>query len=225
MAAIRQWRIVIREERRKGQRKVDALQKAYDKALREHNSTMRLESFFQAQPGRFFHSFIFLLHLSDICVLRKAPTFDPPPLPIFPPQPRRPIIKEICANSLGAFSGFGRHTANDFLFLHAIFPGMPSDLLCDDDNVFEDFVSALGAYLRSFTTERFYARVVNVANSVNPFAFSETSNDSYMKHHIQVFRRVKAKVEHSLYIRYCRLGYLDPDHIMGALVFLLVCPT
>lgn len=151
--------------------------------------------------------------LSTLC----TPTgLAAPVLPIFPPQPFRPISREICANSLGAFSGFGRHTMNDFLFGEAIFPGMPSYLLCENDKVFEDFVSAIEEYLKSFATDEFYTTIVSVANSRNPFVFNEKSNDRYMKHHIKVFRRTQAKVNHDLYIRYCRLGYLDPNHTMGA---------
>jgi len=163
-------------------------------------------------------------HLSSFSKLH-TPIPIPPVLPVFPPQPFRPIGREICANSLGAFSGFGRHTMNDFLFGEAIFPGMPSYLLCEDDQRFEDFVSAIEAYLKSFTTDEFYNKIVSVTNSCNPFAFNDKSNEQYMKRHIMVFRRTWAKVNSDLYIRYCRLGYLDPDHTMGMSAILLVCSS
>jgi hypothetical protein len=195
MAAITNWRTAILEERAEWQRQVDNLQKAHDKATRIYHSTRRLDFFFQPKP--------------------KFKPLPPPSLPVFPLQPVRPIIKEICANSLGAFSGFGRHTANDFLFLQAIFPGMPSYDICENESIFESFVSAIHAYMASFTTNEFYKRIVSVANSDNPFVFNEQSNNQYMKRHLLVFRRVKVEVGRDLYIRYCKLGYLDPDHTMG----------
>lgn len=123
----------------------------------------------------------------------------------------------MCGNTLGAFSGFGRHTVNDFLFQEAIFPGTPSYLLCQDDEVFERFVESLEGYLKSFDHDSFYKRTVSITNSTNPFAFNEKSNDQYMKHHILIFRRTTAKVDRELYERYCRAGLLDSDHTIGTL--------
>ena len=62
MAAIFKWRITVLEERAQFQRQVDKLQKAYDKALKEYNSTRRLESYFQAKnkTGRYRSLFFFL---------------------------------------------------------------------------------------------------------------------------------------------------------------------
>ena len=115
---------------------------------------------------------------------------------------------------LGAFSGFGRHTANDFLFLQAIFPGMPSRLLCEDLATFNKFVTAIEQYLSSFTTSDFL-KSITVANSINPFIFNETSNQNYMKRHILIFRRKCVRVDHELYVRYCKAGLFDPEHVMG----------
>jgi hypothetical protein len=223
VAAIEMWRTAVIEERDEWQHQVDKLRKAYNEALHEHNSTRRLEFYFQPKSGRYwyFHSRSFSTNICHLFTFRPATTILPPSLPVLPPQPFRPIIKEICANAFGAFSGFGRHTANDFLFLHAIFPGMPAYLLCENKEVFEHFSFQIYAYLKSFNTNKFYARIVSVTNSDNPFAFNEESNEQYMKHHILVFRRVKAKVDRQLYIRYCELGYLDPDHTMGMSTILL----
>jgi len=180
-------------------------------------------SFLENLAGIFTQHHSFFCIFLTLAIFRAVLTFDPPSPPVFAVQPCRPIIREICANSLGAFSGFGRHTANDFLFTQAIFPGMPSYLLCEDDEVFNDFVSAIEAYIKSYATDEYFKRVVCVPNSVNPFAFSESSNAYYMKRYILVFRRAKTKVGRNLYIRYCRLGYLDPNHTMGNF-FLPVCP-
>lgn len=189
------------------------------------NTTLRSDwsPFLENLAGIFTQNLSFSAFSLTLAVFRTVLTFDPPSPPVFALQPCRPIIREICSNSLGAFSGFGRHTANDFLYTQAIFLGMPSYLLCEDDEVFNNFVSAIEAYIKSYATNEYYKRVVSVANSVNPFAFNESSNAYYMKRYILVFRRTKAKVGHNLYIRYCRLGYLDPNHTMGTF-FLPVCP-
>jgi len=127
----------------------------------------------------------------------------------------RPIIKEICSNSMGAFSGFGCHTANDFLFTLAIFPGMPSRLICEDEAKFQSFKNAISEYLTSFATAAFLTNVASVTNSDNPFKFNETSNTKYMGHYILVFRRIRAMVGEGLYIKYCKEGLHDPAHTIG----------
>jgi hypothetical protein len=71
---------------------------------------------------------------------------------------------------------------------------MPSYLICKNLSVFENFTSAIGAYMLSFTTNKFYRRTVSVTKSDNPFAFNEESNKQYMKSHILVFRRVNVNV-------------------------------
>lgn len=81
------------------------------------------------------------------------------PLPKFPAPKIRPIIKEICNNSLGAFSGFGRHCANDFLFLMAIHPGTPSHIICSNDDLYEKFEINIHLYLSRFTKEEFLKQV------------------------------------------------------------------
>ena len=97
---------------------------------------------------------------------------------------------------------------------------MPSYLLCEDEDVFNEFVSAIQVYLGSFVTDEYYTRIASITNSNNPFAFNETSNKQCMKCHILVFCRVKVNVERDLYIWYCKLGYLDSNHTMGMCLFL-----
>ena len=219
MAAITRWRFNVIKEHSEWQHNVDKMQKAYDKAVKEYNSTRCLDFYFQPKPGRYsFYPCHFCNDMPDPSFSRSLKAPPPPPLPVFPSQPFRPIIKKICANSLGAFSGFGRHTANDFLFLQAIFPGMPSYLICKNSQTFEGFISAIKSYMVSFTSEKFYRRIVSVTNSDNLFAFNEESNNHYMKSYLLVFCRVKVDVNCDLYIRYCKLGYLDPDHIMGMIL-------
>jgi hypothetical protein len=139
-------------------------------------------------------------------------TQNPPPKP-----PLRPIIHEICSNSLGAFSGFGRHLANDFLFGMLLFPGMPSYEICSNDALFMEFEDGIHEYLLQFRTDDFFKAVtrIGVANSDNPFAFQQRANDDYMRLYILVFRRVQAKVPIPLYQKYIERGLLDEKHTIG----------
>ena len=79
--------------------------------------------------------------------------------------------------------------------------------------VFEEFATNVESYLKSFTEVAFLNSVTSVTNSDNPFAFNETSNTVYMQRHILVFRRKRLMRE--LYIKYCRMGLLDPGHTIG----------
>jgi hypothetical protein len=198
MNAIQHWRFAVLEEHRRWELRVEEL-KAQNKALlKTRKTTYPLTKYFQTtKSGK---------------PLPKRPA--PPPL-YLPPEPIRPIIKELCTNSLGAFSGFGRHLANDFLHLQSIFPGTPSRIICEKDEVFEDFSASVQKYLTSFTTTKFLASVTSTTNSNNPFVFNEESNRVYMQSHILVFRRRRAMVPRGLYITYCRMGLLDPDHTIG----------
>lgn len=145
------------------------------------------------------------------------PTTSGRPLPTLslPREPIRPIIKELCTNNLGAFSGFGRHLANDFLHLVSIFPGMPSRFICETNEAFEPFATGVEGYLKSFTEPKFLKKVSSIPNSDNLFAFNDTSNTNYMQSYIHVFRRKAALVTRKAYIKYCEEGLLDPDHTIG----------
>lgn len=196
MSAIQNWRITILEEYRIWELRVAELKTKHKALLQSLNLTAPLTAYFSVTSSR------------------------PLPQPVsprlsLPPEPIRPIVKELCTNSLGAFSGFGRHLSNDFLHLQLIFPGTPSRFICEKDEVFEDFAKGIERYLTSFTTDKFLDSVTSVANTDNPFAFNETSNTIYMQQHIHVFRRKKAKVPRTLYITYCEKGLLDPSHTIG----------
>lgn len=139
-------------------------------------------------------------------------------MPKLPPKPPlRAIIHEICTNSLGAFSGFGRHFANDFLFYMALFPGMPSYEICSNDELFHEFEDAIYKYLFQFSTDEFFTAVtsVGIPNAVNPFAFQERANKEYMSRYILVFRRIEAMVPIALYQKYVERGLLDDKHTIG----------
>ncbi|RDB24436.1 hypothetical protein Hypma_008475 [Hypsizygus marmoreus] len=139
-----------------------------------------------------------------------------------PPRPKPPksiadrsILCDIYSNSHRAFSGFGPHTANDFLYQIALFPGTPSYIICLDDRKYTDFKVSLHTYMAQFYAPEFLSRVASVANDNNPFAFQGISNLTYTSSYTLVFRRTSVKVPRDLYNRYASLGLLDPEHIIG----------
>jgi len=133
----------------------------------------------------------------------------------FPDEPVRPIIREICNNTLGAFSGFGRHLANDFLFRIWTFPGTPSHVICSNDEHFNRFKRELFVFMDALNTPEFADKVTCVPNSQSPFAFNDKSNQVYMESYIDVFRRMNVRVTKELYTQYCLAGMLDHDHTIG----------
>jgi hypothetical protein len=139
----------------------------------------------------------------------------PPPPPTAPKLKSRHIIKDMCDNSNVAFSGFGRHTANDILYELALFPGTPCHVICRDGEVYEAFKAYLHHYMMKFEAKAFLAKLSSVTNSDNPFSFNETSNRNFLASAVKVFRRVKVSVPTELYNTYQLLGLLDPDHTIG----------
>jgi hypothetical protein len=154
------------------------------------------------------------LYSSSVSPIIAAPKLPPKP-------PLRAIIHEICNNSLGAFSGFGRHTANDFLFNLVLFPGMPSYEICSNDEQFQEFEEAIHNYHLQFSTDEFFDAVtcVGISHAENPFAFQERANKDYMSRYILVFRRIQAMVPISLYQKYVEHGLLDDKHTIGQFQF------
>jgi hypothetical protein len=133
--------------------------------------------------------------------------------------PTRRIIHEICTNKSEAFSGFGRHTANDFLYFAATFPGTPAYIICRDSERYQKFKDLIHKYQSQFSSPEFHRLVSTSPNTNNPFAFNENSNTVYMQAYIQVFRRTKALVPKELYDEYQAQGLLDANHIIGTFCF------
>jgi hypothetical protein len=206
LSAILNWRITILEEHSRWKSRVRELVARHEASLKSlMKSTRGIGYYFSTTSGKPLPPLL-------------------PPLSL-PHEPIRPIIKELCTNSLGAFSGFGRHLANDFLYLQTIFPGTPSRFICEEDDVFTKFADSVELYLGSFTKENFLNSVTTVANSDNPFTFNERSNRIYMQQHILVFRRTRAFVPRKLYISYCRKGLIDPDHTIGTWTLRFIGPA
>ncbi|PPQ97533.1 hypothetical protein CVT26_002417, partial [Gymnopilus dilepis] len=59
-----------------------------------------------------------------------------------------PIVDVMAENTSMAFSGFGRHLANDFLYYAALFPGTPCTWICSDDKRFLRFQESILTYMK-----------------------------------------------------------------------------
>ena len=183
LSAILNWRISILEDHSRWKSHIKELTARHEAQLKSKmKSTRGIGHYFSTTSGKSLPPLLSLLCL--------------------PCEPICPIIKELCANSWGAFSGFGRHLANDFLYLQSLFPGTPLRFICEEDNVFTKFTDSVEHYLGSFTKEAFLNSVTTVTNSDNSFMFNERLNRIYMQHHILVFRHTQAFVPRELYISY-----------------------
>ena len=89
----------------------------------------------------------------------------------------RPIIKEMLNNSGGAFSGFGHHLVNDFLFNVAIHPGTLAISISENNGTFAKLLEGIPEYLELFTMSHFYKTMESscVTGRKNPFEFNEDS--------------------------------------------------
>ncbi|KAG6815735.1 hypothetical protein H0H93_009111 [Arthromyces matolae] len=125
------------------------------------------------------------------------------------------IVDVMEMNTTLVFEGFGRHLANDFLHLLAIFPGTPAYVICDDDSQYRRFKNAIPPYMAQWRSPEYLKSCGGSTNSLNPFAFNTTSNRNYTSQHIHVFRRCEVLVDANLFNRYQRLGLLDPNHTIG----------
>ncbi|KAG6835918.1 hypothetical protein H0H93_013359, partial [Arthromyces matolae] len=129
-------------------------------------------------------------------------------------QANVPIVEAMASNNCLAFGGFGRHLANDFLFLAGIFPNMPCSFLCNNDYLFEHLKAEIPGYLETFETRDYKRLCLSITNSNNPFSFNVTADTNYTSQHILVFRRSSVRMPANLYNAYLEQGLLDPNHTL-----------
>lgn len=125
------------------------------------------------------------------------------------------IVLAIATNSSMAFGGFGRHLANDFLFLAMIHPAMPCYLVCSSELIWNRLASRIQPYMAGWRSDKFIADCVLETNSPCPFTFNHTSDSRYLKMYTLVYFKKKARMTYPLYLEYLHAGYLDPNHIIG----------
>lgn len=88
-------------------------------------------------------------------------------------------------------------------------------MVCEDDEVFEDFKNSLVAMMDSLSNESFLGRCGLIADAFRPFKFSQTRNAEYMKSYAAIHRRACVQVQCDMFNFYAKQGLLDPEHTMG----------
>ncbi|KAI0312139.1 hypothetical protein OF83DRAFT_1067711 [Amylostereum chailletii] len=125
-------------------------------------------------------------------------------------------IVDVMSNDRFAFNGFGRHLANDFCHLIAVWPGMPVYDLCADDELFGDLLDAIAPFMEQWNSEAFLRYCAASANTANPLSFNEWADHSYYSMYILVFWKSRiANIPPALYDKYISRGLLDPEHTIG----------
>ena len=132
-----------------------------------------------------------------------------------------PIVDVIANNNNLAFSGFGRHLANDFLYFSSIFPDAPAVWVCQDDLTYERFKQRLLDYTSIWRSQKFIRRCGMLPNSSNPFAFNTTSNHNYITGYIWVFRKRYVQMKGTLNNEYLKLGLFDEQHTIGECIYFI----
>ncbi|KAH9924593.1 hypothetical protein B0H21DRAFT_826713 [Amylocystis lapponica] len=125
-----------------------------------------------------------------------------------------PIVKVLC-DSQDIFNGFGRHTAHDFLHLQGLWPGHPTVLICQANDIFDRFRDGLVLYMSTWASQKFLERVAGVPNVDNPLQFNYKSDINYMSHYVHVYRKSFVRVPAELYNELLRTGMLDRHHVIG----------
>lgn len=97
----------------------------------------------------------------------------------------------MCDNEGLAFSGLGRHCANDLLHRLEIYPGTPSFVICEDNDTYNRLKQGIYDFLKRFKSPTFLASVATTPNTMNPFEFNAISNEKYISSYIDVFRRTR----------------------------------
>ncbi|KAI0693238.1 hypothetical protein C8T65DRAFT_585869, partial [Cerioporus squamosus] len=130
------------------------------------------------------------------------------------PAAQTPIIVSLYALQT-VFNGIGKHTANDFLHLLGVWPGMPTGELCADDMLFSRFVDLLIGYMALWSSSEFLQLVAPPANHPNPFAFNYRSHRNYISRYIHVYRKTFVNVSPDFYNHVVTSGLLDLSHVIG----------
>ncbi|RPD59027.1 hypothetical protein L226DRAFT_436751, partial [Lentinus tigrinus ALCF2SS1-7] len=127
---------------------------------------------------------------------------------------RSPLFVSLCKVQT-VFNGLGKHTANDFLHLLGLWPGMPTIDLCSDEATFTRFLSVLVPYMGLWSSDRFLQLVAPPANHPNPFAFNYRSHRNYISNYVHVYRKSFVHVSPQFYNQLLVAGLLDPSHTIS----------
>jgi hypothetical protein len=80
----------------------------------------------------------------------------------------------------GPATGVGAHLANDILFLLAIHPDTPANVLCRDTIMYQSMRDFFPPFMAQWISDDFKKRCGGSANSSNPLDFSYTSDTNFI---------------------------------------------
>ncbi|TEB37826.1 hypothetical protein FA13DRAFT_1867608 [Coprinellus micaceus] len=126
------------------------------------------------------------------------------------------IVKAITTNKSMAFGGFGRHLANDFLHVVKIPPLLSARTVCQSDRMFDSIMDHIFVYMAQWSSDRFIKQCCTDVNSLNPFTFNASQERNYHSGYVYVHAKDMVRVTVDEYNGFVELGYLDPDHTIGA---------
>jgi hypothetical protein len=133
------------------------------------------------------------------------------------------ISKAMHKDHLGAFSPFGRHLISDGCHYIKMYPGIPALLVCVDDSKFNTFKVGLFKYIDQFDSEQFVKQICNRNLTGNPFAFAWSTDRTYAKLYLKVFRKAVVQMRAEDYNDLLTRGLLDPHHTIGLFAIYLIC--
>ncbi|KAI0354351.1 hypothetical protein OH77DRAFT_492536 [Trametes cingulata] len=113
------------------------------------------------------------------------------------------------------FNGYGQHTSHDLLHRLALWPGMPPDRLCRDEQLYQEFKEALSSYASQYASPEYYTSCLGVTNRNAALAYNYKSDDNYIAHYVDVFRKALVRMDTALYNKYAMRGLFNPEHIIG----------
>ena len=125
------------------------------------------------------------------------------------------IVDILCDTNVLAYSGFGRHCANDFLHLMGIYSGATRTFHLWFRWDLRKWKREIASYMATWRSTKFLRLTASICNTKNPFAFNYTSCVNYFGMYLKVFRHCVVRVPRELYNMMVRQGLLDQNHIIG----------
>ncbi|KAH9934595.1 hypothetical protein B0H21DRAFT_699318 [Amylocystis lapponica] len=127
---------------------------------------------------------------------------------------QEPLVHALCENQQ-IFNGFGKHTAHDLLHLVAVWPGIPSAVLCHDDSLYFCLKKELVVYAALWVSQEYRYSVCSASQSPNPLRFNYQSDRAYINRYVKVYRKWYVDVPKALHDHLVNQGLLNVDHIIA----------
>ncbi|KAI0348878.1 hypothetical protein OH77DRAFT_1374560, partial [Trametes cingulata] len=126
-----------------------------------------------------------------------------------------PSLVESLCDLLFVFNGYGQHTSNDLLHRLALWPGMPPEKLCRNEQLYKEFKEALSSYAAQYASPEYYSSCLGVPNRGAALAFNYKSDDNYIAKYVDVFRKAVERMDAALYNKCAMRGLFNPHHIIA----------